>query len=137
MPTDTAVIRYQNPPALERPPGYSHVVDVRGSRLIFIAGQAGVDLTGKVLGGDNMEAQAEQAFHNLSVALESVGCTAANLVKLTVFVRDMGRLADYRRARDRFFNSVTPTAAPAVTLIEVSRLYSERLLIEIEAVAAA
>jgi enamine deaminase RidA (YjgF/YER057c/UK114 family) len=49
----------------------------------------------------------------------------------------MGRLADYRRARDRFFNSVTPAAAPAVTLVEVSRLYSERLLIEIEGVAAA
>ena len=137
MPNDTAVVRYVNPPALERPPGYSHVVDVRGSRLIFIAGQASVDATGTVVGGDNVEAQAEQAFRNLSAALESVGCTASNLVKLTVFVRDMGRLADYRRARDRFFNSVTPAAAPAVTLVEVSRLYSERLLIEIEGVAAA
>ncbi|WP_072386150.1 RidA family protein [Hyphomicrobium sp. CS1BSMeth3] len=137
MPTDTAIVRYLNPSALERPPGYSHVVDVRGNRLVFIAGQAGVDATGTIVGADNVEAQAEQAFHNLSAALESVGCTPANLVKLTVFVRDMGRLADYRRARDRFFNSVTPAVAPAVTLVEVSRLYSERLLIEIEAVAAA
>lgn len=136
MPADAAVVRYVNPPALERPPGYSHVVDVRGSRLIFIAGQAGVDATGTVVGGDDMEVQAEQAFRNLSVALESVGCTASNLVKLTVFVRDMGRLADYRRARDRFFNSVNPASAPAVTLVEVSRLYSERLLIEIEGIAA-
>jgi enamine deaminase RidA (YjgF/YER057c/UK114 family) len=137
MPTDTAVVRYLNPPALERPPGYSHVVDVRCSRLVFIAGQAGVDATGTIVDRDNVEAQAEQAFRNLSVALESVGCTAANLVKLTVFVRDMGRLADYRRARDRFFNSLNPPVAPAVTLVEVSRLYSERLLIEIEGVAAA
>jgi enamine deaminase RidA (YjgF/YER057c/UK114 family) len=137
MPTDTAIVRYLSPSALERPPGYSHVVDVRGNRLVFIAGQAGVDATGTIVGADNVEAQAEQAFHNLSAALESVGCTPANLVKLTVFVRDMGRLADYRRARDRFFNSVTPAVAPAVTLVEVSRLYSERLLIEIEAVAAA
>ena len=137
MPNDTAVARYLNPPSLERPPGYSHVVDVRGSRLIFTAGQAGVDATGTVVGGDDIEAQAEQAFRNLSAALESVGCTASNLVKLTVFVRDMARLADYRRARDRFFNSVTPAIAPAVTLVEVSRLYSESLLIEIEAVAAA
>jgi enamine deaminase RidA (YjgF/YER057c/UK114 family) len=137
MPADASVVRYLNPPALERPPGYSHVVDVRGSRLIFIAGQAGVDATGTVVGADNVEKQAEQAFRNLSAALESVECTAANLVKLTVFVRDMGRLADYRRARDRFFNSVTPAVAPAVTLIEVSRLYSVDLLIEIEAVAAA
>jgi len=137
MPNDTAVVRYLNPPALERPPGYSHVVDVRGSRLIFIAGQAGVDASGTVVGGDDVEAQAEQAFRNLTAALESVGCTASSLVKLTVYVRDMGRLADYRRARDRFFNSVTPAVAPAVTLVEVSHLYSESLLIEIEAVAAA
>ncbi|MGY3234679.1 enamine deaminase RidA (YjgF/YER057c/UK114 family) [Bradyrhizobium sp. USDA 4472] len=137
MPTDAAVVRYLNPPALERPPGYSHVVDVRGGRLIFIAGQAGVDATGAIVGGDDIEAQAEQAFRNLSAALESAGCAASNLVKLTVFVRDMDRLADYRRARDRFFNSVTPAVAPAVTLVEVSHLYLESLLIEIEAVAAA
>lgn len=93
--------------------------------MIFIAGQAGVDGNGTIVGGDNMEAQAEQAFRNLSAALESVECTASNLVKLTVFVRDMGRLADYRRARDRFFHSVTPAVSPAVTLVEVSRLYSE------------
>jgi enamine deaminase RidA (YjgF/YER057c/UK114 family) len=136
MPTDTVVVRYLNPRALEKPPGYSHVVDVRGNRLIFIAGQAGVDASGAVVGGDIL-GQAEQAFRNLSAALESVGCTAANLVKLTVFVRDMDKLADYRRVRDRFFNSVSPPVAPAVTLVEVSRLYSERLLIEIEGVAAA
>jgi enamine deaminase RidA (YjgF/YER057c/UK114 family) len=93
MPTDTALIHYLNPPTLEQPPGYSHVVDVRGNRLIFIAGQAGVDATGKVIGDDSVEAQAEQALRNLSAALASVGCTAANLVKLTVFVRDMSRLA--------------------------------------------
>jgi enamine deaminase RidA (YjgF/YER057c/UK114 family) len=137
MTIDNVALRYVNPPTLERAPGYSHVVEVRGSRMIFIAGQAGVDAGGAVVGGDDVEAQAEQAFRNLSAALESVGCTAANLVKLTVFVRDMSKLADYRRARDRFFNSVSPPVAPAVTLVEVSRLYSERLLIEIEAVAAA
>jgi enamine deaminase RidA (YjgF/YER057c/UK114 family) len=134
--TDPEVL-YVNPPSLERPPGYSHVVDVRPGRLIFVAGQAGVDAVGTVVGGDSLEAQADQAFRNLSAALASVGCDAANLVKLTVFIRDMGRLADYRRARDRFFNTVSPPVAPAITLVEVSRLYSEGLLIEIEAVAAA
>ena len=52
-------------------------------------------------------------------------------------MRDMSKLADYRRARDRFFNTVSPPVAPAITLVEISRLYSEGLLIEIEAVAAA
>jgi hypothetical protein len=43
MRSGDAEVRYVNPPSLERPPGYSHVADVRGGRLIFVAGQAGVD----------------------------------------------------------------------------------------------
>lgn len=133
----TSEVRFINPPELESPPGYSHVVEVRASRLIFLAGQAALDANGKLVGGADLEAQAERAFKNLSLALASVGCTAANLVKLTVFVRDMTKLADYRRARDRFLKSVEPHAAPAITLVEVSRLFAEGLLIEIEGIAAA
>jgi enamine deaminase RidA (YjgF/YER057c/UK114 family) len=133
----TSEVRFINPPELENPPGYSHVVEVRASRLVFLAGQAALDANGKLVGGSDLEAQAERAFKNLSVALASVGCTAANLVKLTVFVRDMTKLADYRRARDRFLQSVEPHAAPAITLVEVSRLFAEGLLIEIEGIAAA
>lgn len=130
-------IRYVNPPELEKPPGYSHVVDVRGSRLIFLSGQAALNSRGEVVGGDDLEAQANQAFDNVSAALASVGCSAANLIKLTVFIRDMSKLAEYRRARDRFLTSVEPAVAPAITLIEVSRLFAEGLLIEIEGIAAA
>jgi enamine deaminase RidA (YjgF/YER057c/UK114 family) len=133
----THEVRLVNPLELEHPPGYSHVVDVRGSRLIFLSGQAGLDAQGKLVGDNNVEAQAEQAFKNISIALASVGCTASNLVKLTVFVRDMSKLPDYRRARDRFFKSVEPPAAPAITLVEVSRLFAEGLLIEIEGIAVA
>jgi len=130
-------IKYINPAGLETPPGYSQIVDVRASRLIFLSGQAALDAHGELVGGSDLEAQADQAFHNVSQALASVGCTAANLVKLTVFVRDMNTLAAYRRARDRFLKSVEPAAAPAITLVEVSRLFADGLLIEIEGVAAA
>ena len=75
-------------------------------------------------------------FQNLNIALQSVGCTAANLIKLTVFLRNIDNLSAYREARNRFFATVTPPAAPAVTLVEVSRLYGPDFMIEIEAVAA-
>jgi enamine deaminase RidA (YjgF/YER057c/UK114 family) len=75
-------------------------------------------------------------FQRLNVALQSVGCTAANLIKLTVFLRNMDDLSAYREARNRFFATVAPPAAPAVTLVEVSRLYGPDFMIEIEAVAA-
>jgi enamine deaminase RidA (YjgF/YER057c/UK114 family) len=75
-------------------------------------------------------------FDNLAIALRAAGCTAANLVKLTVFLTNMDNLLAYREARNRFFASVTPPAAPAVTLVEVSKLYGPDFLIEIEAIAA-
>ena len=76
-------------------------------------------------------------FRNLDAALKAVGCDAKNLAKMTVFLRDIGNLAAYRVARNSFFQSVSPAAAPAVTLVEVSKLYESDLLIEIEAIAIA
>jgi enamine deaminase RidA (YjgF/YER057c/UK114 family) len=130
-------IRRFNPPALGDPPGYSQIVEVRAGRLIFIAGQTALDGNGELVGGNDFAAQAAQVFQNLNTALQALGCTAANLVKLTVFLRSMSDLQVYRAARNRFFATVTPPAAPAITLIEVSRLYGPDFLIEIEAVAAA
>ncbi len=133
---DAASIRQINPPELGEPPGYSQIVEVRPGRLFFIAGQTALDAAGNVVGRGDFAAQAAQVFHNLNVALTAVGATAANLVKLTVFLRDMNNLAAYREVRNRFFATVTPAAAPAVTLVEVARLYGPEFLIEIEAVAA-
>ena len=125
-----------NPPELGSPPGYSQIVEVTAGRIIFIAGQTALDRDGDVVARNDFAAQAGQVFHNLSIALQASGCTAANLVKLTVFLTDMDNLVRYREARNRFFVSVTPPAAPAVTLVEVSKLYGPDFLIEIEAIAA-
>ena len=133
---DVNAIRRVNPPALGTPPGYSQIVEVATSRLIFISGQTATDADGNILGEGDFPAQADQVFANLAAALGAVGCTPANLVKLTVFVRDMENLGAYRVARNRFFATVKPAAAPAVTLVEVSRLYGPEFLIEIEAIAA-
>jgi enamine deaminase RidA (YjgF/YER057c/UK114 family) len=133
----TARIRRLNPPELGTPPGYSQVVDVRAERIVFIAGQTALNQEGELIGKGDFAAQAAQVFRNLNIALQSVGCTASNLVKLTVFLTDMDNLLLYREARNRFFATTTTPAAPAVTLIEVSRLYSVDFMIEIEATAAA
>ena len=139
MSRDTTIqpIRRLNPPDLGPPPGYSQVVEVQAGRIVFIAGQTALDGAGALVGKGDFAAQADQVFRNLAVALEAIGCTAANLVKLTVFLRDMNNLDAYREARNRFFATVSPPAAPAITLVEVSKLYGPEFLIEIEAVAAA
>jgi enamine deaminase RidA (YjgF/YER057c/UK114 family) len=130
-------IRFLNPAELAPPPGYSNVAEVRRGRIAYIAGQVATDSQGNLVGGTDLRAQAEQAFRNLGVALAAIGCTARDLAKLTVFVRDMRHIAEYRAARDRFFATTNPPARPAVTLVEVSRLFADEFLIEIEAVAVA
>jgi enamine deaminase RidA (YjgF/YER057c/UK114 family) len=132
----TPSIKRINPPELGTPPGYSQIVEVTAGRIIFIAGQTALDSDGNLVGKNDFAAQAAQVFRNLAIALEASGCTAANLVKLTVFLTDMNNLASYREARNRFFASVTPPAAPAVTLVEVSKLCGADFMIEIEAIAA-
>src|SRR5260221_11453950 len=126
-------VRYVNPPELAPPPGYSHVAEVRGGRLVYVAGQVATDRHGKLVGGNDLEAQADQAFRNLAAALAAGGCTSRHLVKLTVFGRDMARLSSYRKPRNRFLGATAPPAAPAITLVEASCLSGDEFLIEIEA----
>src|ERR1700675_3145616 len=138
MTSDTPpTITRLNPPELGMPPGYSQIVEVTARRMIFIAAQTALDADGHLIGKNDFAAQAGQVFENLGIALRASGCTAANLVKLTVFLTDMDNLARYREARNRFFASVTPPAAPAVALVAVSKLYGADFINEIEAIAAA
>lgn len=130
-------LKLSNPSELSSTAGYSQIVEALGSRIIFISGQASVNSAGETIGVGDFSTQAFQVFRNLDFALRAVGCDVRNLAKMTVFLRDMGNLAAYRVARDSFFQSVSPTAAPAVTLVEVSRLYGSDFLIEVEAIAIA
>jgi enamine deaminase RidA (YjgF/YER057c/UK114 family) len=86
-----------NPPELGTPPGYSQIVEVRAGKMFFIAGQTALDRDGNVVGPGDFAAQAAQVFDNLTIALGAVGCTPANLVKLTVFLTDMSNLTAYAR----------------------------------------
>ena len=74
-----------NPPALSKPaPGtYTHVV--KAGKLLFIAGQTGVDAAGKVA-GPGMKEQLEQVMINLLAALKSEGADFSHVAKTTTFV---------------------------------------------------
>ena len=128
-------LRYLNPPTMETPPGYSHVVEISGdARIIFFAGQLGVDKSGKFVGAPgDFKAQAEQAFENLKAALEAVGAGFGQLVKINNYLVDIERnMLAFREVRDRYI--VKPP--PASTAIGVPALARPGGLFEIEAVAA-
>ena len=124
-------VRYINPDSLAVPRGYSHVVETSGGRTIYVAGQVALDQTGHVVGLGNFEAQAEQVFKNLRTALAAVGGDLSNIVKTTTFIRNMSaNLPVLRKIRERYLSP-----APANTLIEISSLVMDELLLESEAVA--
>jgi 2-iminobutanoate/2-iminopropanoate deaminase len=126
--------RFLNPGTLSKPPGYSHVVEVTGpGRIVYVAGQLGIDQQGKVVGAPgDFQAQAVQAFENLKIALASVGASFEHVVKLNNYLTDMSHLSIFREVRDRYLNVAAP---PASTTVEISKFAREGALFEIEAVA--
>ena len=126
-------VRHSNPPGMSKPAAYSQLVEVNGPhRLIFVAGQTGVDASGKAAQG--FRAQAEQAFNNIKTALASVGGSMDNVVRLTTYLTNIQQDADvYREVRAAFLPN--KSALPASTLLQVVRLADPAYLIEVDAVA--
>jgi enamine deaminase RidA (YjgF/YER057c/UK114 family) len=127
---------FSSPATLPPPVGYSHIAKVTKGTLIYLAGQVSSDASGQLVGEGNLEAQAEQVFRNLKLALEAAGATMADIVKMNIYLvaeLDQSEVPKLRAVRDRYVNVAKP---PASTLVVVSRLARPGWLIEIEAVAA-
>jgi enamine deaminase RidA (YjgF/YER057c/UK114 family) len=127
---------YLNPQALSKPGAYTHTVSVEGAtRLVYVSGQIAFAQDGSVVGKGDMRSQSEQVFANLTSALKAAGASWADVVKLNTYVVNLSpdALAAYRDVRSRFLK---PGQLPASTLVGVTRLVHEDLLLEVEAVAA-
>jgi reactive intermediate/imine deaminase len=110
----------------------SHYTDaVRFGNLLFISGVAPVDPAGKLVGGDDAAAQTRQIFENMRKILEATGCGFGDILKVTVFLTDVGDRKKINPVRQEYFGS----ARPASTLIGVAQLAIAGMKVEIEAVA--
>ncbi|HEX8163785.1 MAG TPA: RidA family protein [Pyrinomonadaceae bacterium] len=107
--------------------GYSRAVRV-GDR-IYVTGTTATDERGEIVGVGDAYAQAAQAIRNIERALARVGAGLRHVVRTRMFVTDISRWEEYGRAHGEFFRDVMP----ATSMIEVSRLIDERMLVEIEA----
>jgi enamine deaminase RidA (YjgF/YER057c/UK114 family) len=125
-------VRFSNPETMQKPPGYSHVVELTGpGRTVYFAGQLGIDKSGRM--GANAREQTEMAFENVKAALASVGATFANVVKLNIYIVDIAtNIVHYREVRGQYVNTAAP---PASTAIGVPQLARPGALIEVEAIA--
>jgi reactive intermediate/imine deaminase len=111
----------------------SHYTDaVAAGGLLFVSGCVPVDASGQLVGGDDVVAQARQAFANVRAVLETAGASFADVVKVTVYLTDIDDRPLINPVRIELFG----LARPASTLIEVSRLAVPRARIEVDVVAA-
>ena len=104
---------------------------IRFGNLLFISGQAGAGDDGRIVEG-GFRAQGEQAFANLRRALEAGGSSLEDVIKVTIFVTDMGNFEEVVALRRRFFSA----PYPADPMAEIKAEDDPKDMIEIEAIAA-
>ena len=110
----------------------SHYTDaVRVGDLLFVSGIVPVDDQGRLVGGDDVVAQARQVFVNMGAVLAAAGASFADVAKVTTFLTDIDDRRHINPVRQEAFGE----ARPASTLVEISRLAVPGAKIEVEAVA--
>ena len=131
--TDLSSRKRAHNPAAVAPPirqYYSTCVRVDSGPLLFISGQLGTDVDGRLVGSGDVAAEAEQALQNIQRILETHQGTMSDVVKVTVYVTDIAYLDAIQPARVRHF----PTEGPASVIVEVAAL-ALGAKVEIEAIA--
>ena len=106
--------------------GYSRAVRV-GNR-IYVTGTTALGADGEIVGIGDAYAQTVQVFKNLEQALNRLGAGLEHIVRTRMFVTDISRWEEYGRAHGEFLREVMP----ATTMVQVSALIDERMLVEIE-----
>ena len=132
---DQPKFRVFSPPQLPPPVGYSHLAEITGGKLIYIAGQVALDASGNIVGQGDYHAQLEQVFTNLKTALAAVGASFKNVVKLNYYIVDTverSQFFAYREERDKHVDTANP---PVATVVVVRGLFRPEFLVEIEATA--
>ena len=106
--------------------GYSRAVKM--GRFVWVAGTTATDADGRVVGGDDPYAQADQALNNVERALLKAGASLSDVVRTRIFVTDIAHWEAIGRAHGERFRHVRPAA----TLVQVGALVDPDMLVEIE-----
>lgn len=124
-----------NPAEHAKPLGYSYAVSARGERVIHFAGHTATDSQGEIVGAGDLPAQVERALDNLRITAQAAGAGTDDFVKLTLFVTELSTYKSNLKPIGAAYRSVFGKHFPAMTLVEVSRLWDAEAMIEIEGIA--
>jgi enamine deaminase RidA (YjgF/YER057c/UK114 family) len=127
-----------NPSTLARPVGYSHGFEVRGGRLLFLAGQVARDAEWNVVGRGDVVAQFRKVCENLHAVVTEAGGQMTDIVKLTIYVLDVDEYKKRGKEIGAVYREHFGRHFPAMTLVGARDLYdaADGCLIEIEGYAA-
>jgi enamine deaminase RidA (YjgF/YER057c/UK114 family) len=124
-----------NPDGLEKPVGYAHVAKITSGKLVYVAGQAPFDASGAVVGKSDFVAQFRQVMHNLKLAIEGAGGRPNQFAVLTMYVTDVKAYLANKKPLGAAYTEVFGKHFPAITLVEVTKLYNPDCMIEISGTA--
>ncbi|HEX2928337.1 MAG TPA: RidA family protein [Candidatus Binatia bacterium] len=124
-----------NPQGLEAPVGYSHVAKIDGGSVVRVAGQAPFDDKGQVVGKGDFVVQFTQVMRNLKTAIEAVGGRPTHYAELTIYVTNLEAYWENKKPLGSAYREIFGKYFPAITLVEVKRLYNPDCMIEISGVA--
>jgi enamine deaminase RidA (YjgF/YER057c/UK114 family) len=124
-----------NPPSLAKPVGFNHGIVTSGGRLLFLAGQDASDAEGHIVAPGDVVGQLRQVLLNLRAVVEAAGGTMQDIVKLNIYVRDRDGYAARLKDLGQVFREQFGHYYPTMALFEMSRLFQEEALIELEGIA--
>ena len=124
-----------NPKGLERPVGYAHVAKVTGGNIVYVAGQAPFDENGQVVGKGDFVVQFAQVIRNLKTAVEAAGGRPDQYAVLTIYITNLQAYLNDKNALGGVYREVFGKYFPAITLVQVGRLYNPDCMVEISGIA--
>lgn len=127
--------KFLNPKGLSKPTGFTQVVVAEPRKVVYVSGQTARNAAGEIVGKGDFRAQVTQTMENLKTAVTAAGMTMEDVIKLNYYVVNLksDQVPIIREVRKNYVSAEHP---PASSLVGVTALVQDELMIEVEAIAA-